>query len=115
MIEINKVSDIIGLTFPGFILSKLFGLLNLYETDSLEAYGGIVVLQSKDDVAQFKNKTPEFTEKIRCKKTVVWHATFPINNSHCKEVYVDDSLLDESTRLDWENNLTRTVYEIELQ
>ena len=33
MIEINKVSDIIGLTFPGFILSKLFGLLNLYETD----------------------------------------------------------------------------------
>jgi hypothetical protein len=43
MLEINKVSDIIGVTFPGFILSKLFGLLNLYETDSLEAYGGIVI------------------------------------------------------------------------
>ncbi len=115
MIEINSLSDLIGRDIPGFILSKFFRLLKLYETDSLEAYGGIVVLQSKDDVTQFKNKTPEFTEQIRCKKTVVWHATFPINNSCCKEVYVDDSLLGESTKLEWENNLMRTVYEDEFQ
>ena len=115
MIRLCSVKDALKFPVKEFIMSKLSMLLKLYETDSLKHYDEILIAESEADAAFFEGLYAEFTEKIICEDSVVWHATYPTSNSSCKEVYVDDSLLDESTRLDWENNLTRTVYEIEFQ
>lgn len=115
MIRLCSVEDALKFPVKEFIMSKLFMLLKLYETDSLKRYDEILVAENETDAAFFEGLYAEFTEKIICEDSVVWHAAYPTSNSSCKEVYVDECFMSNSLKQEWEDNLIRTVYEDEFQ
>ncbi len=115
MIRLCSVEDALKFPVKEFIMSKLSMLLKLYETDSLKHYDEILIAESEADAAFFEGLYAEFTEKIICEDSVVWHATYPTSNSSCKEVYIDEIYMSNSLKQEWEDNLTRTVYEDEFQ
>ena len=87
----------------------------MYNTDSLETYDEILVAENEADASFFEGLYAEFTEKIICEKSVIWHATYPTSNSSCKEVYIDENYMSNFLKQEWEDNMTRTVYEDEFQ
>ena len=115
MIRLCSVEDALEFPVKEFIMSKLLMLLKLYETDSLKHYDEILIAENEADAAFFEDLYAEFTEKIICEDSVVWHATYPTSNSSCKEVYVDECFMSNSLKQEWEDNLIRTVYEDEFQ
>ena len=115
MIKLRSEADAIKFPVKEFILKKLFALLELYNTDSLETYDEILVAENEADASFFEGLYAEFTEKIICEKSVIWHATYPTSNSSCKEVYIDENYMSDSLKQEWEDNLIRTVYEDEFQ
>ena len=115
MIRLCSVEDALKFQVKGFIMTKLLMLLKLYETDSLKHYDEILVAENETDAAFFEGLYAEFTEKILCEKSVIWHATLPTSNSSCKEVYVDERYMSKPLKQEWEENLIRTVYEDEFQ
>lgn len=115
MIRLCSAEDALKFHVKRFIMTKLLMLLKLYETDSLKHYDEILVAENEADAAFFEGLHAEFTEKIICEETIVWHATFPTSNSSCKEVYIDECFMSNSLKREWEDNLIRTVYEDEFQ
>ena len=115
MIKLRSEVDAINFPVKEFILKKLSALLELYNTDSLETYDEILVAENEADASFFEGLYAEFTEKIICEKSVIWHATYPTSNSSCKEVYIDENYMSDSLKQEWEDNMTRTVYEDEFQ
>lgn len=115
MIRLYSEADVMKFPVKEFIQKKLLLLLQLYETDSLKQHGEIIIAENEADAVFFEGLYAEFTEKIICEKSIVWHATFPTSNSSCKEVYIDECFMSNSLKQEWEDNLMRTVYEDEFQ
>lgn len=111
MIVINRKEDFYDTDLPQFVYDKLAALLLIYETDSLDNHGGIIIAESEKEVNQYLSKSVEFSEKIICDNSIsVWHFTVTANNSFCVEVYCFDSLLSEWSRKNLSEHSVRTVY-----
>ena len=115
MIRLYSEADALNFPVKEFIQEKLSLLLQLYETDTLKQHGEIIIAENEADATFFEGLYAEFTEKIICEKSIIWHATLPTSNSSCKEVYVDERYMSKSLKQEWEDNLIRTVYEDEFQ
>lgn len=115
MISIFTKEDLYKYDLPEFVKHTAMYLLEAYDTDSLENFGGIYWIESEEELLPYLTKTVEFTEKILCEKKAVWHAVFPVNNDYCIDVYADEKLITDKILCDWKENLTRTVYDDEFQ
>ena len=115
MTRLYSEADVMKFPVKEFIQKKLLLLLQLYETDTLKQHGEIIIAENEADATFFEGLYVEFTEKIICEKSIIWHATLPTSNSSCKEVYVDERYMSKSLKQEWEDNLIRTVYEDEFQ
>ena len=114
MISLNTKEDALKHELPEFIVLRLFTLLSLYSTDSLKDFGPVEIAESKAEADSLAAKNIEFVEKIICEKQVWWNLTIPVNNSYCKEVYIEEHHMTPSLLNECEENLIRTVYENEL-
>lgn len=111
MIKVFKKSDIEKHNLPDFVRYTAMYLLEAYDTDSLENFGGIYWIESEEELLPYLTKTVEFTEKILCKEKAVWHAVFPVNNDYCIDVYAEEKYLSRELLKQWDANMIRMVYD----
>ena len=114
MIIINTKEDASKHELPEFIVLRLFTLLSLYNTDSLKDFGPVEIVESKAEAASIPANNIEFTETIICEKQVWWNLSIPVNNSYCKEVYIEERHMTPSLLNECEENLIRTVHDSEI-
>ena len=114
MIFLNTKEDASKHEIPEFIVLRLLTLLSLYNTDSLKDFGPVEIVESKAEAASIPANNIEFTEKIICEKQVWWNLSVPVNNSYCKEVYIEERHMTPSLLNECEENLIRTVHDSEI-
>lgn len=113
MITLNSKEDVQNSDVPFFVSAHVLGLLGVYETESLEKYGGVCWVEKPSDLFAYYDKPVEFAEIIMTGEGNVWHATFVHNNDYSTDVYVPEYLMDERLRNEWRADVVRTVYEDE--
>ena len=113
MITLNSKEDVQSSDVPFFVSAHVLGLLGVYETESLEKYGGVCWIEKPSDLFDYYDKPVEFAEIIMTGEENVWHATFVHNNDYSTDVYVPEYLMDERLGNEWRADVVRTVYEDE--
>ncbi len=129
MIVINKVEDVplfIGCPkLTEFLKSKVSTALKALETDSLEKYGSIYVIQTEDDwnlsneiniSKELKYMPVEYTEQYSFLNShgsiEIYHGCFCISNDFSFDVYCPSYMIADEVFHEWNNNLVGGKNEI---
>ena len=115
MIVLHTRKDVEESALPFFVTNTANFILDTYETENLEGYGGVHWIEDEKELATYRDKIIEYSEIIITEDGKVWHGAFISNNEYSVDVYVQDSLLPSDMRKEWQNNLIRTVDENEFQ
>lgn len=128
MILINRISDISKLSTISPLLVEYLNkylsyLLELYDSNSLEEYGSLYLIEKASDwrlkgdlpfSRPFHRMMIESAEKVQIRSSqghiFLWHICFVISNSYAISVFAEPELLTEEIKLKIADDYTeRTV------
>lgn len=114
MIVLNTINDADVYPIPLFIRNRLSFLLSIFDDNSLDRHGAVIIPETEPEVNSISLRSLEFTEKIICGDSVYWHLIIPRNNSFCEEYFIQQDIMSVSLLRECEANNERTVHDYEI-